>query len=235
MSKRTRVTLTSSQAESPSGRFLIDMILSMCHDGRLEIEEVEELHVFLRQDKSGFAAIEFLRAITRELVADGAVDDAEAYRLKLAFERVVPKEVRGVVSTHLQDIGLSGADDFGPEPAWAHHEATARQIEYIVALGGQVVPRMTKGYASKLIEQLLDRRPPTPRQVMLIRFFNRVDLMQSSKDEVSMWIDGLFASDENMERAWHRFKLATNHDPFETDPLVVPVGAFEDHLKPRPR
>jgi hypothetical protein len=109
----------------------------MCHDGCLDIAEVDQLHIFLRADNSAMAALPYLRAITREAVADGAINDAEAYALKLAFERVIPKEARGIVSTHLQNIGLPAVDEYHEAPAWTEHEATHKQIEYIVNLGGQ--------------------------------------------------------------------------------------------------
>jgi hypothetical protein len=232
MAKRTRITLTKGECESPKGKRLIDLILSMCHDGCLDISEVDELHIFLREDTSAIAAIPYLRAITREAVADGAINDAEAYALKLAFERIVPKEARGIISTHLENIGLPAVHDYEETPAWTEHEATHRQIEYIVALGGAVRPQMTKGQASQLIDQLLERRPPTPRQTMLLRFFGRLDLLQRTKDDVSLWIDQLYASDERLERAWDRFKRETNHDPFEQNATIVPVGEFKNYLQP---
>jgi hypothetical protein len=231
MAKRTRITLTKAECESPTGKRLVDLIFSMCHDGCLAISEVDELHIFLRNDSSAIAAIQYLRAITREAVADGAINDAEAYALKLAFERVVPKEARGIVSTHLQNIGLPTVhqDEFAGE--WTEHEATHKQIAYIVNLGGTVAPGLTKGQASQLIDQLLERRPPTPRQTMLLRFFDRLDLLQTTKEDVSLWIDELYASDERLERAWDRFKRETNHDPSEQDATIVPVGAFKKYLQ----
>jgi hypothetical protein len=234
MAMRTRITLTKKECESPSGKRLVDLIFSMCHDGCLDIAEVDQLHIFLRNDNSTIAAFPYLRAITREAVADGAINDAEAYALKLAFERVIPKEARGIVSTHLQNIGLPAVheDEFAGD--WTEHEATHKQIDYIVNLGGTVMPGLTKGQASQLIDQLLQRRPPTPRQTMLLRFFDRLDLLQATKDEVSLWIDQLYASDGRLERAWDRFKRETNHDPFEQDATVVPVGAFKKYSNHRP-
>src|SRR5690349_2873920 len=105
---RTRITLTKAETDLPAGRSLINMILSVCHDGELSYEEVVELHLFLVRDRSGIAAIQFLRSLTREVVGDGKVGHADGYKLKRAFERVVPKEARGVVSTHLEGIGLPG-------------------------------------------------------------------------------------------------------------------------------
>lgn len=231
MVKRTRITLTKTECDSPTGKRLVDLIFSMCHDGRLEISEVDELHIFLRNDSSAIAAIPYLRAITREAVADGAINEAEAYALKLAFERIIPKEARGIVSTHLQSIGLPTMqyDEFAGE--WTEHEATHKQIDYIVNLGGTVTPGLTKGEASQLIDQLLQRRPPTPRQTMLLRFFDRLDLLQATKDDVSLWVDQLYASNERLERAWERFKRETNHDPFGQEATIVPVGAFKQYLQ----
>lgn len=230
MAKGIRITLTSKEVESPTGKRLIDLLLSMCHDGELELSEVAELHAFLLRDQSGIAAVEFLRALTREVLADGAITRAEAHRLKLAFERVVPKEVRGIISTHLETIGAPRAVRSTVSSTWELDPATSRQIEYIIDLGGTVTSGMTKGEASNLIEDLLERRPPTPRQRMLLRFFDRLDLAQAGKDEVSAWVDHLFMQDERHERAWERFKMDTRHDPTCQDPTVVPVGAYWKYM-----
>lgn len=232
MAKGTRITLTKSESESTTGLRLIDIITTMIHDGQLEFREVEELHAFLSSNKSTIAAIHFLRALTREVIADGEIDDSEAYRLKLAFERVVPKNIRGIISTHLEDIGLPVASE-EVAPEWTLDPATSRQIAYIYALGGSVTPEMTKGDASQLIEELLEHRPPTPRQVMLLRFFDRLDLVHATKDDVSEWIDELYSSDSRYERAWNRFKQLMDHDPHGQDPNVVPVGAFRTYTNAR--
>lgn len=232
MAKRTRITMTESDIKSPVGKQLLDFIFAMCHDGKLEISEVEDLHIFLRGASPCFAAIEFLRSITRAIVADGAIDEIEAYRLKLAFERVVPKSVRGIVSTHLEGIGLPIQDDEDNAPAWTKHAATDRQLEYIVNLGGVLTSGMTKGEAAKQIDELLERRPPTPRQQMLLRFFDRLDLLRSTKDEVGQWLDDLFADyPSKHEMAWDRFKRTTNHDPHGQDPTIVSVGEFRKHMR----
>ena len=78
MTKGTRITLTRAQAELPLGKQLIDTILSMCHDGRIDTSEIERLHRLLGRGRSSIAAIPFLRAITRDALADGSIDEAEA-------------------------------------------------------------------------------------------------------------------------------------------------------------
>ncbi len=233
MAKGTRITLTKSEAETATGARLLDLILDMCHDGQLDFREIETLHAVLCHDTSRIAAIQYLRTITAAAVEDGAIDDMEAYRLKLAFQRVVPKQIRGIVSTHLEGIGLPANDDYDTEPAWVHDDATVRQLEYIAALGGTASPKMTKGEAAELIDQLLERRPPTGRQLMVLRFFDRLDLANATRDDVSLWLDTLYGSDGRYERAWERFKRATNHDPYGRDPKIVPVGAFREFMEPQ--
>lgn len=231
MPKATRITLTKAQADSPQGRALIEWILAACHDGALDISEVEKLHAFLKREASDIPAFVFLRALTRDVVADGALDDTETYHLKKAFERVVPKEVRGIIATHLGDIGVPTVEEDEAEPRWTRDAATSRQLDYIIALGGRVTQGMTKGDAARMIDGLLERRPPTPRQVMLLRFFDHMQLLSSDKDAVSLWVDELYAENPEYEQAWARFKRATNHDPRGQDPSVVPIGAYVNYLR----
>lgn len=223
--------MTSKEADTPTGKRIIEKILAMCHDGMLELHEVEDLHVFLGREGTDIAAAHYLRAITRDAVADGRIDDVEAYRLKQAFLRVVPKEVRSVVATHLESIELPGFDDDDTSAPWKGHPATARQIAYVVDLGGTPTPGMTKGDASELIDRLLERRPVSPRQVMLLRFFDRMDLATSTKNEVSEWVDAHYELDPRHEAAWARFKRETNHDPACQDPTVVPIGAYRRYMR----
>ncbi|MCW5766853.1 MAG: hypothetical protein KIT68_12865 [Phycisphaeraceae bacterium] len=235
MAKRTRITLTRAECDTEAGKALIDMILAMCHDGRLDMGEIKRLYAFVCETRTTINAFGYLRAKLREIIADGVVDPIEEFDLKKAFERIVPKEIRGIISTHLEDIfGFSDAPK-ERAPRWHADEATSKQIEYIVNLGGRITGRMTKGEAAAMIDELLERRPATPRQVMLLRFFNRPDLSGLSKDEASQWIDMKF-SDTRMELAWERFKRETGHDPHGMDAEVVPVGAYLRYVQqPKPR
>lgn len=226
--KGQRITLYQREADSPFGRKLLSLIFDICHDGDIAASEIDKLHSFLVEQPSEFPAAVLLRAQTREMLSNGHVDPHEAYRLKLYFVRIVPKEMRGIVETHLESIGLPApAEDV---PRWHHDPATARQIDYIVALGGDPSRTLTKGAASAMIESLLERRPPTPRQLMLLRFFDHMKLASATKEEVSVWIDHTFCDDRAL-RAWESFKLATNHHPLETDPTVVPVGVYRTYMK----
>jgi hypothetical protein len=225
--------MTVKQSETPIGRRLLHYILDMCHDGELILKEVDEFYQFLRYDSSDIPAIPWLRAIVREIILDGEISEPEAVRLKRAFMRIVPKEIRGVIATHLEQLGIPAVDDDAEPAGWHNDDATAKQIEYILALGGQVSEGMTKGQAGRLIDALLERRPVTPRQQMLLRFFDRLDLSSSTKDEVMEWIDHFFFEDLNREIAWRRFKQETGMTADEIDPEVVPVGAFVQYMRSR--
>lgn len=227
--KGRRITLTKTQADSPVGRELISRILDICHDGEITEAEINELHLFLVKNDPGITAFAYLRAITRGMVADGVVDSLEIYSLKKAFIRTVTKDIRGVVQTHLEAIGTPPKPPKRHAPAWTRHAASAAQIEYIAGLGGEFVPGMTKGEASELIDSLLERRPPTPRQKMLIRFFDRLELLDKTKSDVSEWIDQLYWNDRANEDAWERFKADTGLDWTEQDASVVPIGAFRKY------
>ncbi|XVJ58869.1 MAG: hypothetical protein HEQ23_05495 [Tepidisphaera sp.] len=229
MVKGTRVTLTAKEAGSPQGKTLLNVILSMIHDGDISLAEIVKLHDFLVGCPIPMNAVAFLRPKTRAIISDDRVDAAEAYDLKRAFIRVVTKEVRGVIETHLEAIGAPPKSR-DRAPAWHQDPATERQIQYIVDLGGTVTFPLTKGQASVLIDELLERRPPTPRQIMVLRFFDRMDLANSGKDQVSEWIDTLFGGLSPAERAWERFKRETKHDPLSSDAECVPIGAYRQYM-----
>lgn len=268
-----RVTLTAAQAATKQGQKLIDLIIGMCHDGSLTIEEVRSMHEFLRATPSDIRAFALLRGLTFDVINDGVVDSIEAYRLKLAFVRVVPKAARGVVETHLDGIGLPASSDdeddradsdstvrdsegneastdssdqassnrrsehnrrWSRTAAWRYEPMTQAQHDYIVLLGGTPGDAMTKGEASDLIDSLLDCRCTTPRQVMILRFFNQLELISAGKDRVSEWIDTLFSENTAYELAWDRFKRETNHDHRGQDPSVVPIGAYIRYIHVEP-
>lgn len=234
MASGVRVTLTQRQAATAYGQRLVHTILALSHDGNLSLEEVAGLTAVLRDGPADMNAVPFLRAICRDILADNEFDDMEAYRLRRAMERAVPKAVRMKVSELLSGLGLPSDEDEGPfggARTWRNDPATARQLDYIRNLGGCADAEMTKGAAARLIDALLQRRPPTPRQVMVMRFFDRLDLASKTKEEISAWIDDLYAQHESYERAWDRFKLDIGDDRTIQDPTIVPLGAYRQYIK----
>lgn len=73
--------------------------------------------------------------------------------------------------------------------------------------------------AADLIDELVSRRPVTQRQMMLLRFWDRLDLATSRREELSQWIDDWHSSDDRRWIAWDMLKARTK----EADPEFVPV------------
>ena len=82
-----------------------------------------------------------------------------------------------------------------------------------------------------MIEELLGRQQPTPRQMMILRFWNRMDLAQSSKEEVSDWLSQFYEQDPRRKEAWETYKHDSADDGSQHDPSCVPLGAGEHYLQ----
>jgi len=121
----------------------------------------------------------------------------------------------------------------------SEQSATEKQIQYIRDLGGNPRMGLSKADASVLIEQLQAQRresfakqePPSPRQMMVLRFWNRMDLAQSSKWEVEQWQDKFYTEDPRRKAAWELFKVENGDDGSQHDPSFVPVGAGSEYLE----
>lgn len=226
--RKPRGRMTQVQAATPAGRKLVQSILQACHDGQIEYREAEQVFACLAAVGDSIPAAGYLRVILMESLEDGSIDEHDAYRLKQAFIDVVPREVKPVIETHLQGIGLPAPEEAShiDQPPWWSDPMTGKQAHFIASLGGVVRGDMTKGQASLLIDQLLNRQPPTPRQIMLLRFFNRLDLAESSRDEINGFVAELNRSDPEAMLYWDRFKAQTQQPKGCRDPLVVPIGAY---------
>jgi hypothetical protein len=226
--RRPRVRMTQVQAATPAGRKLLEAILQTCHDGQIEYAEAEQVFACLKAVGDSIPAAGYLRVILMESLEDGSIDAHDAYRLKQAFIDVVPRESKPIIETHLQGIGLPAreAESHIDQPPWWPDPITGKQAHFIASLGGVVRPNMTKGEASVLIDQLLNRQPPTPRQIMLLRFFNRMDLADASREEISGFVAELQRADPDAMAYWDRFKLQAGIPKSHRDPLAVPIGAY---------
>ena len=117
--------------------------------------------------------------------------------------------------------------------------ATERQMEYIRSLGGNPRPGLSRAEAEELIPQLqtkqyqtlAQQQPPTQRQMMVLRFWNRTDLAQASKWEVEQWLTKFYDEDTRRRKAWELFKAKAGDDGSQHDPSFVPLGAGENYLK----
>jgi hypothetical protein len=191
-------------------------------------------------------------------MADGKVEQDEVYELQLAIERVVPKDVREELKEkrriayynspatenqleYLRRLGVNPRSEISRSTAselidetLRQAPATERQLNYIRDLGGNVPPEMSKRQASELIDELLEqeaRQGPTHRQMMVLRFWNRLDMAHSSKDEITDWLSRFYKEDPRRKAAWDIFKVDSGDAGLQGDPSFVPLGAGEEYLQ----
>lgn len=226
-----RVTLTKAHAASAFGRSLIAFFHAAAEDRELSLEDVKQLAALLRAAPPDIPAAEFLRELTTEILRDGVVDDLEAYQLRLAIERVVPLAERASIKSKLSDIQRPVVARLQPDAEddddvdIDEEPATERQLAFIKTLGGAPLPGLTKWAASDLINELKKRSPPSPRQMMVLRFWSRLDLACLSRAQISVWLDRFYAEDDRRLPAWEMFKAEHGDDGAQRDPSWVPIGA----------
>lgn len=229
-----RVTLTKAQASSPFGQSLISFFHSAAEDRRLSIDEVRRLDTLLRGAPGDVAAVEFLGQLTTAILFDGVLDDLEAFQLRMAIERVVPLSDRRVIQQKLASIErpapvrYESVNDSDDDLELDDEPATERQLAYIRDLGGTAPPGLGKWAASELIDKL--KICPSPRQIMVLRFWGRLDLASGSRKDVSAWMDRFYAEDERRLLAWERFKVQVGDDGRQCDPSCVPLGVGPQYL-----
>jgi len=107
--------------------------------------------------------------------------------------------------------------------------ATDRQLEYIRHLGGDIPIGLTKSNASLIIDHLTEHpNQPTSRQIMVLRFWNRMDLANLSRREIAEWQNRFYAEDPLRKAAWTLYKFKTKDDGSQHDPSWVEIGAGEN-------
>lgn len=94
-SKRTRLSLTKTDIQAGVGAELLVLCQSMTEDGSLSEDEVNELKLWLDQNRSSdLPSIALLSTLVEHIIADGKVTKEEQKELYRAIERVLPIEVR---------------------------------------------------------------------------------------------------------------------------------------------
>lgn len=117
--------------------------------------------------------------------------------------------------------------------------ATDKQLEYIDALGGNSNPNLSRADAEELIprleaaryENLAKQQAPSPRQLMVLRFWNQMHLVQTSKWDVEKWLTHFYDEDSRRKKAWELFKAEIGDDGSQYDPSIVPVGIGHTYLE----
>lgn len=72
---------------------------------------------------------------------------------------------------------------------------------------------------------------PTPRQIMVLRFWNRMDLANRSRGEIVDWLEHFYAQDSRRKSAWQLYKLQNKDDGTQRDPSWVKIGEGENCLR----
>jgi hypothetical protein len=82
-----------------------------------------------------------------------------------------------------------------------------------------------------MIDALLASRP-TVRQRMVLRFWNRLDLLKAGVDGVSAWLDEWYAEDPDRSEAWALWKREVGDQGQRTSDLVdrVPLGGGDTYV-----
>lgn len=87
-----RVFLTKPELETEAGKQLLELVVRIATDGKIDLVEIKELRKWLRTNhpNESVAAIAFLSDIMKRITADGVIDRDELLELHLAIERVIP-------------------------------------------------------------------------------------------------------------------------------------------------
>jgi hypothetical protein len=232
-----RVTLTKLELESNAGKEFIAFIDKIASDGVLSVDEISSL---LSAVESGgrFSSLmgsSFLRETILEIIDDGKIEQYEIEKLKSAISRMLPKRIRdGFNSYSKEEINL-------PSPRrglWQSDPASDKQLDLMLKLGIGFHLGVTKGEASELISNYITEKEsrPTARQMMILRFFDKMDYAEKSKAEVSDWMDQWYAEDYKRRDAWEMYKQDCGGDIDDPDLVELGVGlSYMGGSRPQPK
>jgi len=231
--RHSPVGLTKGSLSTTAGVALLELLEQVLGDGSLADQEITELAAWLEQmaSTSTIPGIHFLREEIAGIVADGSVTEAERRLLRNAILRVLPVTERERAKARIADTTARAREDAKAEALADANRATLSQREFIQDLGGACPDNATKQEASEIIDRLLACRP-TVRQRMVLRFWNRLDLMPAGVEGVSTWMDRWYAEDPNRLDAWTLWKRESGDDGGRLPESIdrVPLGVGQEYL-----
>lgn len=233
-----RVTLTKGQAASAAGAQLLALLVEFTADGELSLGEVERLRVWLAENNAtDVPAVAWLRELVADVLTDGRVTSAERVGILLAIERVMPKDQRVIASARRKAAAEVAREDEFEDKRYEvsdgsdYGSATEPQRRYILALGGKVTTDMSISEASELIDRLLSSSSSVSnRQMMVLRFWNRVEVSREGRHAVSEWMDVWYAEDPDRQAAWTLWKEDNGDVGRQDNPEKVPLGVGDNYL-----
>lgn len=191
-----RVTLTKVEASTQIGSALVELLDKILEDGAVSPKEIHALRRWLEQVALhvDFKAVSFLLEEIDSILADGEITQEECWALAHSITRVLPPELRRIAKNRVAMVQAN--------------TPTERQVAFIQKLGGTLPPNATKQQASELIDELLSERP-TIRQQMVLRFWDREDLLSSGVEGVASWMDDFYSANPARREAWELWKRET--------------------------
>jgi hypothetical protein len=214
----TRVTLTRAQLQTPAIEEFVVLLVNIASDGVLEYEELHKLTEWLNGHVHlDVPAVKFMVNLMLRVCADEKVTEEEIFEIQLGIERVLPKEYRAKIAETRKKV-------------YYDQPASANQLDYLESLTHQRPVGLSRRDASEMIDALVDDPPASNRQVMFLRFWNRMDLAIKSRREISAWMDSFIEADYARWLAWDLFKEECGDDGSQRDPSFVPIGAGDKYL-----
>lgn len=233
--KPTRIKLTKSQIATEAGEQLLKLLTTCSADGDLSDAEIIELKRWLNNQaaNSDVPAIPYLSELISGIIADGVVTPEERKDLVQALLRILPISERETAKTSFEANAPVPpvVERSIPQPPRIA-PATERQISYLKSLGYYSTQDLTKSQASELIDAALANGPKlSNRQMMVLRFWNRVDLAPSGRVAISEWMDGWYARDSDRKGAWELWKIEHRDRGNQGDPDAVEIGIGAHYLE----
>jgi len=234
--KGSRIVLSRTECASPLGRELVGLLGEIAKDRIVTEAGVWRLNAWLNANAdSEIPAIRFLLNLSDRIFQTGGLTSAQTIEIHLAIERAVPKSIRGDFTARRQEATIRDYEErtkYDRRHSSPPVPATEKQLQYIHDLGGNAPRGLTKGDASDLIDELKgDGTFPTPRQVMVLRFWNRMDMATRSKAEITEWLNRFYAEDSLRKGAWTLYKIRHNDDGTQRDPSWVEIGVGENYRR----
>lgn len=251
-----RITLTKAHIASEHGKRLIQLILEIGLDGELSENELTKLGFWLQTAPSEIPAIRHLRELIVEAQIDGVISADERKILHKQIERALPptERERLVIARkafeekrraeqqaqakrekeereRLREEESATRDKEREERFREYNKATEAQRRYVKGLGGSLSENATKSEASEVIERLLHSNGSiTPRQQMVLRFWDVRVESAWGKSQVSVWMDEWYDKDPDHQLAWELFKEESGDAGLSRDPQRVPIGIGHTYL-----
>lgn len=233
-----RVTLSKKDLATTVGRDLLTLLQEITHDGELSIDEINKLKAWLESNTGAATvpAVAWLREILKAMLIDGRISHVERQDILSMIERVLPQSERILAKVRRRAASeMTQTNAPPPDPIFEAPDsclATGPQLSYLRSLRVSFdAATLTKERASELIDEALaGRAGPSNRQLMVLRFWNRMDLATKERIEISDWMNQWYEDDPIRLEAWEAFKAASGDDGSQGDPKAVPLGAGDDWI-----